>query len=507
MKNSGKSFLKNNYHRIVLAIFALLMLVTHCFVLLGGNDYYHSSAVNGTMSDFWRFHINHYMVGNGRAIIHFFITLFFLKGGVVLWRILNPIVFFAVIVFSAKAFIDKESYKKAIVILSVLNLCLGGRFTSYSTYSLTSSFNYIYPLLLVLILAYCVKNIYENNKKYPALAVLGFFTGATMEQTGMMAIGYIVLIVFFQFLLNKKKPNLNIIITFIATVAGYATVVFAPGNLIRSDNATRPFKENFVAAFTMLINGRSFVLFNLFLIIALAYWLIVLKPKFKIIRFADIALACGLIAGHIVNNLIIYNIFGLTFDNNAVFGFIWRLFDLMYIFAMFYVPVLIAIEKKNYEYLSHSIIALGSIVMLFFASISAWRPLAPAIYIYFIIITLTWLEMIKHELRITKVLSVSAVVLSLIMYCVCLRGYYLNYKVDRQNEKAIAEYIEIGDYSKPLYLLPYADFETSGYGINTPGFVYDENGANGEFTVQNQFALGYKRVHGLPYEVTLIIKE
>ncbi len=502
---SFKEFFKKNYHWIVLGVFTVLMLITHQFVLIYGNDYYHASAVAGTVQDFVNFHVKHYMEGNGRALIHVVLTLFFIGKGVLIWRILNPIVFALVIILCAKAFIyDPKDRPAVIVILSVLYLCLGGRFTSYSTYSLTPVFNYIYPFLLTLPLICCINRIYADGKKYPALPVLGFFAGATMEQTGMMTIGYIVLIVFFHWILNKKKPAAVIIVTFVTTLIGFATVMLAPGNTVRMEGATRPFTENFVAATTMLVNNKPFVLLNLFLISALSYWLLTLRPKLKLLRICNILLVIALGAGYLVNLFLMYNPFGITFSH-PILKLVWVAYDLAYVFAMVYVPVLIAFCKKNYEYLSHAVIALGSIFMLFFASISVWRPLTPAIVIFFVFIAQTCLDLRREHPKALRPIAAAAVVLSLWMFCFSLRGYYRNYQVDRINDERIAAYLENGETGKPLYLLQYADEETSGYGINVPGADYDPKNEKDE--VLYLFAAGYRKTHGLPPDVEMIFSE
>ena len=492
--------MRSNYHRIVLFIFFVILIVLHQFVLISGDDYYHSTAVSGSLKDFWDFHVHHYLRGNGRALVHFVLTLFFIGKGTFLWRIINPAAVTAVIVLCSKAFTDnKKDYQLSTVVMSVLFLCLGGRFTSNSIYTLTPVFNYLYPFLLMIPTVILTQKTYTEKKNYYLLPVLGFFAGATMEQTGIMTMGYIILFGINRFIEEKKKPAKIVIITLITTFIGYLTVMLAPGNFVRMESSTRPFAENFVAAFTMLINTRPFAVFNLFYIAALIYWLLTIRNKHKIFNLFNILLSVFLILGYAVNIFIIYNNLGIDFENNIILSYIWKLFDLAYIFTMVYVPVIIALKKKRYDFLIHTIIALGSIVILFFASVSEWRPLTPALIIFFVIIMLTFRELSASAPKFRAAVAVPAAVLSLVVLCVSMHGYYSNYKVDKTNNELISEYIAAGDYSKPLYILEAADEETASYAINTPGthIIGDE----GEFS----YSYGYKVSHSLPLETEIIV--
>ena len=499
MKKSS-DFMRSNYHRIVLFIFFVILIVLHQFVLISGDDYYHSTAVSGTLKDFWDFHVHHYLRGNGRALVHFVLTLFFIGKGTLVWRFLNPLVIVSVIVLCSKVFTDnKKDFQVSTVVMSVMFLCLGGQYTSNSIYTLTPVFNYLYPFLLMIPVVYMVKQSYTNDKKYYVLPVVGFFAGATMEQTGIMTIGYIVLIAIKEYLENRKLPKKIVIAALITTLIGYLTVMLAPGNFVRMENSTRPFAENFVAAFTMLINTKSFAVFNILYITALVYRMLSIKSSKKIINIFNILLSAALAAGCAVNLFILFNNKGIDFENVMILSFAWKLFDLAYIFAMVYVPVYTAIVVKKYNMLIHTIIALGSIIILFFASVSEWRPLTPALIIFFVIIAQIYNEMLRFSPKIKFFIAVPAVVLGIAMLTVSMNGYYKNYKTDIKNNELIKEYLAENDFSKPLYILEVPDEETASYAINKHGTHIVGN--EGEYS----YTTGYKRSHKLPVDTEIVV--
>ena len=166
MKKSS-DFLSKYYHWIILLFMCAAMLVIHQFVIIGGDDYFHASAVSGSLKDFWDFHVYHYRRGNGRAIIHVILTLFFIGKGVFVWRIINPLVAAATVILCSKAFTDNQKdFQISVASMSVMFLCLGGKFTSNSIYSLSPVFNYLYPFLLMLPIVILVNKTYSYNKSF-----------------------------------------------------------------------------------------------------------------------------------------------------------------------------------------------------------------------------------------------------------------------------------------------------------------------------------------------------
>lgn len=349
MNKSGlKKFLCQNYHWIVLASFIFLLAILHRFIIFTGDDYAYSQPVTKSLSEFFSFHCKHYVKANGRAIIHFFLTLAFADSDMSMWKIIAPIFTGAILFVTAKAFTDsKHEFQLTLSVLCVVYLCLGGAFAGASIYSITPAFNYLYPLVLMSATAWLTKLTYKKSKNIWWLPLVSFFAGATMEQIGLMSIGYIVLIAFSNYLTNRTLPNKSVVMAFFTSLAGYLTVMLAPGTFVRRSNSTRPFVENFIAGFTMLINIKSLIVFNSLMIIGLCYWLVSIKTRHKLLKVFNILLAVGLTVGQLINIFILVNNLGITFDSNIIISLVWKLFDLMYIFAMVYVPALIFFIKKK----------------------------------------------------------------------------------------------------------------------------------------------------------------
>ena len=213
-KNGGKRFLRDNYHWIAFGCFVLLMLILHRFILFTGDDYMHSWVIEGSASDFWAWHVHHYLCGNGRAVIHFLLTLAFALPNAEILRVLDPFVIAFVLLMEAKLCgEDRRKNQKAFAFLCLIFLCLFGEFMSMGIYSFTPAFNYIHPMLLTFGAALCTRRLYQRERIGKGFCigywVLCLFAGASMEQSGIMAIGYIVLMGLFAFtrLLEDVLPD------------------------------------------------------------------------------------------------------------------------------------------------------------------------------------------------------------------------------------------------------------------------------------------------------------
>lgn len=500
---------ENRVALICMLLFVGILGILHQFVILYGDDYQYSTAIKGSLHDFLNFHVNHYLRGNGRALIHVAITLCLGDCGVAFWKILNPIILGLTVLFAAKTFSDNENFGTVLITMCIVLLGLGRKYTAHSIYTLTPVFNYVYPFIFMFPLVFYSKQTYLSEDKQAErktfLPLLGFFAGASMEQTGIMAIGYIVMLVFEKLVMERKLPKRNLWITLFATLIGYLTVMLAPGNFVRMETSTRPFTENFIAAFTMLINQKSFLLFNAFLICSFGYWLIHTQEKNIYVKWFNRLLTAGLFAGYAVNTFIIFGVGDLSFDTPGIIDIAWKLFDLGYIFAMFYVPVYVFMKEARWDILTHMIMALGSIVILFFASISEWRPLTPAILVFAVFISLTVADAKKHSVFGYKAIASVAIILSLIAVSVNLAGVAGNHKVSKTNEARIEAYLQNKNYTIPLVLLPVEDEEARGYGINISGYTYTYPLSNPAL-LNEAYSLSYKKFYGIPIDTTIIIE-
>ncbi len=65
------------------------------------------------------------------------------------------------------------------------------------------------------------------------LAILAFFTVATVEQAAMMAFCLTLLLLFYALIKGEKYKTKNILILLVISFFGMATVIFAPSQFIR----------------------------------------------------------------------------------------------------------------------------------------------------------------------------------------------------------------------------------------------------------------------------------
>ena len=476
-------------------MFTVLLLLLNRHLYIQGDDYYHSSAVAGSFADFVQFHVQHYLRGNGRALIHFFITLFLIGDGFSVWKLVNPFLIAGVLYIASRAFaVTDKTRKELLVCLCVLFLTIGGKFGSYGVYAMAPVFNYLYPLALVYAVVILLRQHTGGSPRRVLLPLVCFFAGASMEQTGIMTIGYLILIPIQTYWSSKKKPDASVFISLGAAVLGYLTVMLAPGNFVRMGTSTKPFAENFVAALTMALNTRPFLLINLCVLLCLSYWLLKIKFRHRLFNLFNAALCLALFAGYAFNCALLFHVKGLAFDSSAIVHLIWVLYDLAHLFALIYVPIIILIKTRNSDYALHAIMAIGSVFILLFASVSEWRPLIPAVIEMFIFVSLTVTE--AGLFRSKKALPVLAAVLVLAgcSYAIDLKGYAANASVHDENHALIQAYLSSGQTGE-LHLKPYADEDTAGYSVNAPG---ESNEGQGGYT------LSYKRYEGLSDKTPVI---
>ena len=502
-RTSLTRFLRENIHWIVLGCFVILMLILHRFILMTGDDYMHSQVVDMDAAAFWQWHVDHYLRGNGRAVIHFLLTLAFALRNAEILRILDPFVIAFVLLMGAKICSeDKSRFQKSFVLLCLIFLGLFGEFMAMGIYSFTPAFNYIHPLLLTFGIVLCTRRLYRQPSVGKAFCaaywLLCLFAGASMEQSGIMTIGYIVLMGLFAYVRQRRMPPKAVYVGLAVTIAGYLTVMLAPGNFVRMGNSTKPFMENFVAASTMLLNTRSFVLFHVVFVVCLVFWLIRLRPENRLHFALHICICIGLTVGNLTNLFLLFNPFGLSLESGGLLGLVWRGYDLLYIFCTVYVPLWIALRKQDWSYAVHMCIALGSIFILLFASVSPYRPLIPGVIVMMLFMTNTLLEM-SENVRLRNAAIVVLAAMAAFAFAVNLRGYILNYSADVKNRQLIAEYNASDSRADELHLYSYADELTAAYSVCEPDatFTLEDNE-----TVM--YLALYKGFVGIPQETTLV---
>lgn len=230
-------FARRNYHIAVFALFVAFAAVTMSFTVAYGDDYYYGSFFYEGFSHFVDENIFHYMKTNGRALVHLLDELLLAGGQMVAWRIFGTLCIAAVTLLSAligaKAYrngIDTEEFRIALVVSCLLFASISLDIARQSIYWATGALNYLYPILLLLLLFYLVKRGEEKWRCGAAVPVLAFFCAFSTEQCSAGAIA----VVAYAFILRikaKKKPDAAMYFAAVSVALG-AALLFSYGRFV-----------------------------------------------------------------------------------------------------------------------------------------------------------------------------------------------------------------------------------------------------------------------------------
>lgn len=232
-------FARRNYHIAVFTLFVAFVAVTMSFTVAYGDDYYYGSFFYEGFSHFADENIIHYMKTNGRALVHLLDELLLAGGQMVAWRIFGTLCIAAVTLLSAligaKAYrngTDTEEFRIALVASCLLFASISLDIARQSIYWATGALNYLYPILLLLLLFYLIKCSEEKGKCGAAVPVLAFFCAFSTEQCSAGAIA-VVAYAFILRLKAKRKPDAAMYFAAFSVALGAAFLFLAPGNSVR----------------------------------------------------------------------------------------------------------------------------------------------------------------------------------------------------------------------------------------------------------------------------------
>lgn len=228
---------KETWWVIILVILAFIsFFIINKNVIYSGDDYYFLSFSNCNLNEYITKIITHYKLDNGRIIVHVLDTLC-LKFPIVIWSTINSLMLTGICYFVSKISTSDNTNKMPIVfsvafmLMSSLNILI----TNQSMYWITGSFNYVYPILMLLMYWNFLNKIDYGKKYYIFAIIFAFLASASVEQAGMMAFGLTLLTIFKKseginkFFNRNKKTFFLLIITLI----GLLTVLLAPSQFIR----------------------------------------------------------------------------------------------------------------------------------------------------------------------------------------------------------------------------------------------------------------------------------
>ncbi|MDP4109645.1 MAG: DUF6056 family protein, partial [Bacillota bacterium] len=197
-----------------------------------GDDFFYKRFTSGGFLYFLARHRQHYFLANGRVIVHLLATCF-LGLSPILWRIANSLMLGGIVYFGARtaSIGNKNGSASAGAIFAASLGFLNISVTRQSVYWLTGSFNYVYPLLMLLIYWWFLS---AEGEKSRVLPVFAFLSAATTEQVSLMTFGLTILYFLENMVFGKSKRKMIYAVCLTASVAGMLSVLCAPSVLYRA---------------------------------------------------------------------------------------------------------------------------------------------------------------------------------------------------------------------------------------------------------------------------------
>lgn len=197
-------------------------------VYLYGDDFFYSSFTAYDWKYFAQHHFDHYFRANGRVLVHLLATVF-LRLPRLCWQLLEAGMLTAIAWLSARlAAPDERRRPWAFLLTAGAIFALNITLTRQSVYWVTGSFNYVWPVLLLLIFWTRLERAVRLDRAGWGLPVLALLAGATVEQAGMMAFGATTLAIARVWLIGRRRPRAAMLASLLTSAAGIATVVLSP---------------------------------------------------------------------------------------------------------------------------------------------------------------------------------------------------------------------------------------------------------------------------------------
>lgn len=409
------------YIKATLFIFCLIMLVlvSHSTTMYG-DDITYGTYFLGGFGEFLRLTKEHYMLTNGRALVHAVLecVLAFKDR---LYFLVLPVLLISAFGMFYKAFL--KDYKKTSRTAFFI-LCFSG-VMSLSAFVLregllwmAGAINYIFPLILSYAVYYIVKKTDKDGKCRWYYYLAAFFSGATTEQGGAMSLAFVILYVVFYALKNKKRSNIRVYILAATVFLGYLSIFLSPATLSRFFNEAVESKKSKAVRLTELFEmcfskkGAAW----LFVITEFSLLFEIAKKHKRIASFGVILTICGA---------------ALLKPSYTVGGCV--------LFAVIFITVVFMFFSGTSSEIASAVMAAGAaFVMLVFSTSCGYRNLVPT---YFTLIAVTAAILVKNMPKKNRaaetIVCVFAFAAATVVFMPTLSGYMHNRKIIDENYKNI----------------------------------------------------------------------
>ena len=412
--------MKNNYPLLFAILTFIFVFMATYNVYLFGDDYYYITFSQGSIQDFFNHHINHYLLDNGRVIVHLLASIF-LSVNLIWWKIFNSFML-ATIAYLGSKLVSRNSFYASLTFFA--GTCLIGiNVSRQSIYWLTGSFNYVYPIFMLFIFWYLIEKYINNNRHTLLLCLLGFLASSTVEQGSMMVLG-LTIILFLKEIIITKKFNKKLFFVLLFVIIGTSSVILSPATFARIKSENEITIPLFIKVATLLkFLTKSFILSKWILPINI-FFLIVSSLKFEKI-FLKLIILSGI-------PILLFCVLYAKSKIEIIFCLI-VLLTILLIIVIKNISKEIKDFRKNKLLFSISLILLlGSQLMLIVSSVYGDRNILFGIYMYYLIIA-TQIKDIDCSNTLLLIITIFLVFLGIKNQFTIIKGYSCSNKIEAQN--------------------------------------------------------------------------
>ena len=227
-------------HLLVFLIFTTMQAVIIDKIVLFGDDYYYCTFLYNGIGHFFSENAKHYLETNGRAIVHLLDELLLAGGTIIAWKIFAVITTALIALFCAliaakvwKYGIKTEKFKLSLVLSCVCISFISISTASQTLYWATGFLNYVWPILLTLMLFYFTENSLYRGYFSPLICPLALFACSGTEQNAFACLCILVFAAI-RIFAKKIKVGAAFWISLILGFIGFISLFAAPGNAVRT---------------------------------------------------------------------------------------------------------------------------------------------------------------------------------------------------------------------------------------------------------------------------------
>lgn len=290
---------------IYVSIFFIFFYILKPVKLTYGDDLVYMNILSAKSYFNWIKEL--YYVWSGRVVLTSLLVLF-LNLPLILWRVVNAYFFTLLVISLIKLSKLRISY---IFLVLFFTLFLPINVLNSSSFWITGSIVYLWPISCTIYLLFILKEFYENrdisNQKLLFCIFLSILA-SNNEQTGLVLIAFYTLI-FILLYIENKRINKKFLLINITLVFGFLVLMLAPGNLNRLNIEVAGIMPTFpmLTVYDRIMYGLNFTFQILFYDFKYNLLIITLLLTFISLKFSKKAFVISLIPLSIISIKIIFD--------------------------------------------------------------------------------------------------------------------------------------------------------------------------------------------------------